>query len=143
MFRKKVDFGEKTIAEGRIWKNILLAEENSLSPHSRKIMVRPLEDYLSILKIAVTPHMHQLSLVLIWKVAYTFRTKLFYRRLNRSFINYDIILTWANHWCIFTVITVMNTPWTGPATMPNVIFISLTLNIVQPNSATPSTETSI
>ena len=42
MFRKKVDFGEKTIAEGQIWKNILLAEENSLSPHSRKIMVRPL-----------------------------------------------------------------------------------------------------
>ena len=66
MFRKKVDFGEKTIAEGQIWKNILLAEENSLSPHSRKIMVRPLEDYLSILKIAVTTHMHQLSLVLIY-----------------------------------------------------------------------------
>ena len=56
MVCKKVDFGEKTIAEGQIWKNILLAEENSLSPHSRKIMVRPLEDYLSILKIAAHPY---------------------------------------------------------------------------------------
>ena len=55
MVCKKVNFGEKkTIAEGQIWKNILLAEENSLFPQSRKIIVRPLEDYLSILKIAVT-----------------------------------------------------------------------------------------
>ena len=47
----------------------------------------------------------------------------------------DIILTQANHWCILTVKTVMNTPWKVP-TNANGTFISLTLNIVQPNPST-------
>ena len=51
----------------------------------------------------------------------------------------DIILTRADHWCILTVKTVMNTPWKVP-TNPNGTFISLTLNIVQPNPSTSLTE---
>ena len=51
----------------------------------------------------------------------------------------NIILTRADHWCILRVYTVMNTPWTVP-TNRNGTFISLTLNIVQPNLSTSLTE---
>ena len=51
----------------------------------------------------------------------------------------NIILTRADHWCILTVSTVMNTPWKVP-TNPNGTFTSTTLNIVQPNHSTSLTE---
>ena len=50
-----------------------------------------------------------------------------------------IALTWTDHWRILMVTTVIRTPW-KVSTIHNVIFISLTLNIVQPNLSTSLTE---
>jgi len=50
-----------------------------------------------------------------------------------------IALTWTDHWCILMVTTVMHTPWLV-LTIHNGIFISLTLNIVQPNLSTSLTK---
>ena len=57
-------------------------------------------------------------------------------------INYNlfiITLTWTDHWCILIVSTVMHTPWTM-STIHNRTFISLTMNIVQPNLSTSLTK---
>jgi len=51
----------------------------------------------------------------------------------------NITLTRADHWCILTVKTVIYTPWKVP-TNPNRNFISLTLNLIQPNLSTSLTE---
>ena len=57
-------------------------------------------------------------------------------------INYNlfiITLTWTDHRYILMVSTVMLTPWTV-STVHNGIFISLTMNIVQPNLSTSFTK---